>query len=383
MDTIPRDLYECHHDSTIMPHARKNEELAQPSRLPLDGRHRWTYNFAYDSQNESPQDFTRDRCVELIRAAVGDKNVPVEVCSVQPWQMQARTAEHMRSGRVFLAGDAAHPLPPTGGQGMNTGIGDVQNLAWKLKLVLDKRAPETLLDSYEIERLPVARFNVEQSARNARKMADSGLSGILRNDPTVGAKIEAPDSGPLRTKLRQAIAQQRSHFGYHGQTFGLVYNSSVIIDDGLPRPPFDVCDYVPDACPGARAPHLASTNAEDPRSSILDIFGGAHFVLLTTDATKLYWRNVVRDLATAMLLDLRVVAVGENADFAGACDRFMTLYGIGSEGAVLVRPDGHVAWRTQRPVDAGAFERVIRTVVGHSQPTLKDSAKGEVNAKTV
>ncbi|WP_322061867.1 FAD-dependent monooxygenase [Paraburkholderia sp. J63] len=349
--------------------------------ISLDGRHRWTYNFAYDPATQSPEDFTPERCVELIRAAVGAPDLPVEICSVQPWQMQARTVERMRVGRVFLAGDAAHPLPPTGGQGMNTGFGDVQNLAWKLKLVLDGVAPDALLDTYEAERLPTARFNVEQSARNAQKMAEAGLAGILRNDPGVGERVEAPDSGPLRAQLREAIAAQREHFEYNGQTFGYRYVSDAIIDDGLACPAFDVAHYVPNASPGSRAPHLGIGDG-CARLSILDLFGGAHFVMLTTPHGKPVWQYALEDAQRAAGFDVRVVSIGAGGDYAADDDTFATLYGIGGTGAVLVRPDGHVAWRSNSPVAQDILAQVLATVLATAQPGCADDVMGCCDAES-
>lgn len=349
--------------------------------ISLDGRYRWTYNFAYDPATQTPEDFTPERCKELIRAAVGVSDLQVEICSVQPWQMQARTAESMRVGRVFLAGDAAHPLPPTGGQGMNTGIADVQNLAWKLKLVLDGIAPEALLETYEEERLPAARFNVEQSARNAIKMAESGLSGMLRNDPDVGARIEADDSGPLRAKLRDAIADQRSHFEYHGQTFGFCYQSSIIVDDGNPRPRFDVHEYAPNASPGARAPHLASVG-ESADESIIDLFGGLHFVFLTTKSGEETWRPTFEEASQSSGLDVRFVSVGEEGSFAGDAEVFKLLYGIPDEGAVLVRPDGHVAWRSQSSVQGAKLASILAAAISEGGSRFNHHATEKFDAES-
>ncbi|MEU7004665.1 FAD-dependent monooxygenase [Nonomuraea sp. NPDC046570] len=318
----------------------------------LDGRYRWTYNFAYDPAVDPPGDFTPQRCTDLIRAAVGDPSLEIDIRSANPWYMQARIADTMRRGNVFLAGDAAHPLPPTGGQGMNTGMADVHNLAWKLALVLRGEAGESLLESYDEERLPTALFNIEQSVTNARSMADSGLGGVLKNDEELSGTIESRDEAGL-ADIRAAIARQRDHFEYHGQVFGVTYRSSVIIPDGAPTPPMTIGTYQPSAHPGARAPHLWLDAART--RSVLDLFTCATFTLLTTATARDFWTETVRHLHGRPVRP-RIVALGEGGDHPEADPRFTTLYGIGPGGAVLVRPDGHVAWRsaTADPADLGA-----------------------------
>lgn len=300
--------------------------------ITLDGRHRWTYNFAYDPATTEPGSFTPERCVEIVRALVGDPDLDVDVRSARPWQMQARVATRMRVGNVFLAGDAAHPLPPTGGQGMNTGVGDVHNLAWKIAAVLRGRAGRHLLDTYEEERRPVARFNVDQSLANAERMARAGLGGMLENDLDFVARIETLDDAELEP-VRAAIAEQREHFEYYGQVFGISYESPGIRPDGTEPVPSPVGRYLPVGRPGARAPHLWLD--PDHTRSLQDLFG-AGFVLLTTAAGKRRW--TAPD-------EVDVVAVGAEARHAGVEDAFRAVYGIGTDGAVLVRPDGHIAWR--------------------------------------
>lgn len=300
--------------------------------ITLDGRHRWTYNFAYDPATTEPGSFTPERCVEIVRALVGDPDLDVDVRSARPWQMQARVATRMRVGNVFLAGDAAHPLPPTGGQGMNTGVGDVHNLAWKIAAVLRGRAGRRLLDTYEEERRPVARFNVDQSLANAERMARAGLGGMLENDLDFVARIETLDDAELEP-VRAAIAEQREHFEYYGQVFGISYDSPGIRPDGTEPVPSPVGRYLPVGRPGARAPHLWLD--PDHTRSLQDLFG-AGFVLLTTATGKRRW--TAPD-------EVDVVAVGAEARHAGVEDDFRAVYGIGADGAVLVRPDGHIAWR--------------------------------------
>jgi len=227
--------------------------------ISLDGRHRWTYNFGY-GDSESREDFTEARCLELLQAVIGISGVDIEIKNIMPWHMQARIADQMSAGRVFIAGDAAHPLPPTGGQGMNTGIIDVQNLAWKLDLVLKGKAPQSLLSTYTTERRPVARFNVEQSARNAQAMARKGLSGMLANDSALLANLEGPEGAANRAKLAEGIPEQRA-FRLSGSGIRLLLR---IRSDHPGRNPcpgdrgchlYAQCAARPSCAPSARAPH--------------------------------------------------------------------------------------------------------------------------------
>ena len=310
--------------------------------IAMDGRTRWTYNFPYDPSVDSPESFTFERAADIVRAGVGDPSLEVDVRSVNSWNMQARIVSSMRVGNVFLAGDAAHPLPPTGGQGFNTGLGDVHNLAWKLALVLDGVADDALLDTYEQERLPVARFNVDQSVKNAENMAKSGLGGALANNPDMIAAIESGDEESLR-RVHEAIDRQRDHFEYHGQVFGQCYRSAVIVDDGSAPAEMTIGTYDPTARPGARAPHLWLDSAHTV--STLDLFGGKDFTLLTTTSGSAGWSAAIDGLDNSGPA-IRIVAVGPDGDYPGADASFTTLYGITDTGAVLVRPDGYVAWRS-------------------------------------
>jgi len=335
--------------------------------ISLDGRHRWTYNFAY-SENETREDFTPERCEAIIRAAIGVQDVKLDIQSIMPWRMQARIADRIRDGRVFLAGDAAHPLPPTGGQGMNTGVADVHNLVWKLSLVLSGKAPETLLETFEAERLPAARFNVEQSVRNAKKMAESGLAGMLANDSEVTQKIEGPEGAQIRARLAAAIPAQREHFDYPGQTFGYFYTSDIIVPDGSPEPEMSVHHYEASARPGNRAPHCW-LERDGQKVSTVDFFKNSDFTLLTGEAGEV-WVSAFRELLVAYGLNGQALRVAKNGDLVDHNNQFLQSYGIYSGGAVLVRPDGHVVFRSTdtignpRPV----LEAALRTSIG-----LKDA----------
>lgn len=335
--------------------------------IALDGRSRWTFNFAYDADRDDVASFTEERCVELIREAVGVPDLAVDIRSARPWTMRAQTAQRMRDGRIFLAGDAAHPLPPTGGQGMNTGVGDVHNLGWKIAAVLAGSASPALLDTYETERAPVARFNVEQSHRNARVMADAGLGGMVRNDDELIASLEQLDDAGL-TALQASIESQRDHFDYHGQVLGVTYRSTAIADRGEPVPPLTIRDYTPAARPGSRAPHVWLDT--DQTRSLLDDFVGDQFTLVTTDQGRPHWHRALRDGA----IPLVIRAFGASPQAPDRERDVVTLYDLGEDGAVLVRPDGHVAARADAADDSSiaAMRDAVDRAVGHGLDPTPD-----------
>ena len=340
--------------------------------ISLDGRNRWTYNFGY-AETQTRHDFTEERCLEILHAVIGTDDIDIEIKNIMPWRMQARIVDTMSSGRVFFAGDAAHPLPPTGGQGVNTGVADVHNLAWKLDFVLRGFAPEGLLETYDTERRPVAKFNVEQSARNARAMEKKGLSGMLFNDSKFLSNIEGPAGAANRARLAEGIPEQRAHFDYPGQTFGFHYDSSLVTGDGTPEPPIEVETYTPTARPGHRAPHIPA-RFEDRDISIIDLFDLDAFTLLAGPKGQA-WKAALDGLDGKTLPKVNAYLIGDGLDVETDLNAWKELYGLSDEGAVLIRPDGHVAWRCSRGGDADALIAALRRSIGLNAASEDEIAK--------
>ena len=337
--------------------------------IALDGRYRWTYNFGYHA-HESRDDFTEKRCLEILHAVIGASDVNIDIKSIMPWRMQARIADKLSDGRVFIAGDAAHPLPPTGGQGMNTGIADIHNLIWKLNLVLDGTAPASLLSTYTEERRPIARFNVAQSEHNAMAMAKRGLSGMMANDSDLLSNLEGAQGAANRAKLAEGIPEQREHFDYPGQTFGFSYESSLVTPDGTLTPPFSVKSYTPAARPGNRAPHLPIT-LDGKAASLLDLFALDRFTLLHA-ADGQFWADAVH--AANISVPLRSFGVGDRQRVQTDMAAWFELYGLTPTGAVLVRPDGHVAWRSAAAGDTVDLIAACLVAVGASAQAISPKA---------
>jgi 2-polyprenyl-6-methoxyphenol hydroxylase-like FAD-dependent oxidoreductase len=299
----------------------------------------WVFMQPWDPERESPDDYTEERCAAIVRRAMGTSAVDFAIRTLSTWHMSAQVAERYREGRAFLVGDAAHRFPPTGGLGLNTGVQDAHNLAWKLAAVEAGWAPADLLDSYEVERRPVARENADVSARNAAQMLE-----VVR--------ALGPAGDGERGDVRAAIANQAEHFDMLGLQLGFQYERGALVPDGSARPAVGnpVREFVPCGRPGARLPHAWTVRGGE-RVSTLDLLPPDRFTLIAGPAGAA-WVEAAAAISTPPAAaaistpPLHVLAIGRDvADPGGA---WLALLGIGNEGALLVRPDQHVAWRSAR-----------------------------------
>jgi 2-polyprenyl-6-methoxyphenol hydroxylase-like FAD-dependent oxidoreductase len=250
--------------------------------------------------------------------------VPYELLSVLAWERRECVADRYRDGRVFIAGDAAHQNSPTGGLGLHTGLADAVDLGWKLGAVLQGWGGETLLDSYELERKPVALNNVR---------ASTGEFHILADLPT-GPEIDeaSPRGEALRGRFAETFAgtrEVRTPFYTDNLRLGYCYEPSpIVVADGTERPPVETPDFVATARPGTRAPHVWLADGR----SILDLYG-AGFVLLRLGSRPPAADGFIA-AAARRGVPLQVINLAER-EIAALYERPL----------VLVRPDGHVAWR--------------------------------------
>jgi 2-polyprenyl-6-methoxyphenol hydroxylase-like FAD-dependent oxidoreductase len=308
--------------------------------LTINATDRWGFLVnSLSAYGYTPADFTPERSAELVRMAAGVSDLDVKILGIAPWIASAHVAERYRHGRIFLAGDAAHEMPPTGGFGLNTGVQDVHNLAWKLAAVLRGRAGEALLDTYHDERQPVGRAITSESLNNSVSMG----------------RLAGPSSGT-------ALARPE-YLNEQGMIFGAAYASAAIIPDGTPEPAVTnrTTDYVPSARPGGRAPHVWLEQG-GARVSTIDLVGNG-FALLT-GAKGDDWAGAARRVSTDIGLPLKSFAIG-NGDLADPDGEWPAAYEVDHDGAVLVRPDGYVAWRSRGgAADAPATLRgVFRAVL--------------------
>jgi 2-polyprenyl-6-methoxyphenol hydroxylase-like FAD-dependent oxidoreductase len=297
------------------------------------------YMIPYDPLTESVEDYDPARCAKLLREGLEDPGLPLAIEHVGSWTMTAQVAERYRAGRIFLAGDAAHRFPPTGGLGLNSGVQDAHNLAWKLAAVLHGRARPALLDSYERERRPVARNNADQSLRNALRLLEVtqalGIGESLEAScEHVAATLADPDG---LARVRAAIEGQAEHFDMPGLQLGFCYEEGALLRDPADAvPPFEVRRFVPTGCPGARLPHAWLAGDDE---SLLDRVPLDRCLLLTGPEGRPW----VAALATlgAPPCEALVLTPERLPDLPTWLDQA----GLSPSGALLVRPDQHVACR--------------------------------------
>jgi 2-polyprenyl-6-methoxyphenol hydroxylase-like FAD-dependent oxidoreductase len=284
---------------------------------------------------DAAKDTSTKRMIELVRAGAGIPDLDVRIDGVARWRSSTDTARRYHDGRVLLAGDAAHVMPPNGGFGGNTGVQDAYDLAWKLALVVQGVATPELLATYDVERRPVDKFTVEQAYTRY----------VTRTAPYLTA-----------TDLQPFVADLEIELGY-------TYRSPAILAEG------DASDgdqaghgdpRLTRAVPGSRAPHLW-LQRDGRRRSTLDLFGRDFVLLAGTDGGP--WCDAA-PAAAPPGVRLAAYRVG-GAELAVPDDSFTEAYGISRTGAVLVRPDGFVAWRARAASNhpAESLSAALRTAL--------------------
>jgi putative polyketide hydroxylase len=276
-----------------------------------DGR--WVLMLSDDADRDE------DEQRRAVRNAIGRTDVPIELIAAGRWELAALIADRFSSGRVFLAGDAAHQLPPNrGGFGANTGIEDVHNLAWKLAAVLAGESAPQLLNTYDAERRPIAELRHEQIFARADYKA-------YMTTPKSDAVILDDNAIEL----------------------GQLYRSAAVLEAGPGLPPAQRPDQWAGQ-PGTRAPHLW-VMAGDQRRSTLDLFQRG-WVLLAEDDR---WAGAATQATARLGIPVTFVRIGTDAKPLEP-NAFRASYGVGADGASLVRPDGYIAWRAvTAPADPG------------------------------
>jgi 2-polyprenyl-6-methoxyphenol hydroxylase-like FAD-dependent oxidoreductase len=278
------------------------------------------------------KDVSEARLIALVRAGAGVPDLSVKITGLARWHATADVARRYQDGLIFLAGDAAHLMPPNGGFGGNTGIHDAHNLAWKLACVLKGAADPRLLATYEAERRPVARLTVEQAyARYVTRTA---------------TYLNTTDFQPL-------VPDVNIELGY-------LYRSKALFSEDGDTTLHDDPNKT-SGRPGSRAPHVWLQH-NGQRLSSLDLFATS-FVLLAGPRGEA-WCAAGRIVAKAFArLGLNCFRVG--ADLSDPEGRFLPAYGLSTTGAALIRPDGFIAWRANAMGDDphGTIARALDAIV--------------------
>ncbi|OGM49419.1 hypothetical protein ABOM_003498 [Aspergillus bombycis] len=338
----------------------------------------------FDSKKWPVESWNEEHCRKVVDAAIGAKT-KYDVLSYRPWILSRKVAKSYRDGGVFLAGDAAHSFPPTGGLGLNSGIGDVHNLAYKLAAVHHGSATDALLDTYEAERRQVALVNSQQSVKNGKK-----IFGLLKALGTTDPDIDVARQN-LYQKIRdekamvdinEGIEGQREHFDNLGLHIGYVY--------GDKRIPDNASAYEPVCVPGARLPH-AWIKLTDPEKmqlpaidssyigaesqgvaemtySTLDLCRFDSFTILVDESSSSQIKSAVQEAlnlvpaTAAFSLSLQVVVKGVDFSLQPGQEKWDDIVPLKQGQAVLVRPDQHILAVLDR--DAGAA-RIVEALRSH------------------
>jgi putative polyketide hydroxylase len=304
-----------------------------------DGLTRWRYHFEIPP-GADPDAVTQDECEKNIAMAIGDA-VSIDVQHIWSWSHDLAVADRWQDGRIFLAGDAAHHFPPHGGFGLNSGVQDVHNLAWKLVAKLRWNAGDGLLASYEVERLPVAEFNGEQMMRNTRALEKTGF---MMQDKNFLAMLETDEGAAARQAIADGIPEQQAQVASHGQQFGFQYHSDALVPDGTEIVESSVAEYRPTARPGARAPH-SWVQSHGEVISTIDVYDGGFILLTGPDNAD--WVKATDQLREELKVPIAVFGLGSDLlPVDETSTDLLQRYGLEPSGALLIRPDGFVGFRS-------------------------------------
>lgn len=335
----------------------------------------WMVVWGYDVES-GPPELTDEYALSVVHKLLGDDEIPVTIKSSSSWTVNEMYAQEYSSGRVFCAGDACHRHPPSNGLGSNTSIQDSYNLAWKLKLVLDGTASPSLLDTYGDERAPIGRQVVLRANKSIRETAPvfEALGGLSPQTPeqvwrNIAARKDATtEAGEQRERLREAIASKVYEFNAHGVELNQRYSSAAIVPDGTPDPGFERDPELyaqPTTRPGAKLPHAWIT-AGTRTLSTLDLGGQGRFTLIIgiggepwTEAARLVGKDLGLEIATAV--------IGPGQEYEDPYGDWARLRETADSGALLVRPDNHVAFRSHDAAGdlTASLGDALRRILGH------------------
>ena len=336
----------------------------------------WLAIWGYDINGPRPE-LSDNEAKEIIRDLVGDRKLDIDLQGVSYWTNNDAYATQLSKGRVFIMGDAAHRHPPSNGLGSNTSIQDAFNLCWKMALVLKGQAGETLLESYNVERAPIAKQIVTRANKSIGEFGPifEALGLIGHTDPEImkANMIKRcnndEQAAEQRRKLREAIAFKKYEFDAHGVEMNQRYDSTAIFKDGQPDPGFvedEELHYQPTTWPGARIPHIwLFENSTGKKVSTLDLTGKGKFSIITGIGGE-DWLGAAKKIEKDTGIFIRTVMIGPRHEIADHTGDWARASDISDNGCLLVRPDQHIAWRAHKLTENPTLDmyNVIKLILG-------------------
>ena len=316
----------------------------------------WLIVWGYDINQPAPK-VDKDFATKVARDLVGDPELEIDLLSVSTWTVNNMYAKKMSKGRVFCAGDATHRHPPSNGLGSNTSIQDGFNLAWKLAYVIKDKAGAELLDTYSIERSPIAKQIV---TRANQSIAEFGpiFEALGLNDTQDPVKMKknmderkqnSPKAEKQRQALREAIAFKKYEFDAHGVEMNHRYKSNSVLTEGDKEPEFKKDKelfYQPTTYPGARIPHAWVYDKTGVKHSLLDLCGKGNFSIFTGIGGE-QWLKAAKNIETQLGVKIQCNIIGPDQDFEDHAGEWSSIREISDSGLILVRPDQHICWRSK------------------------------------
>jgi len=336
----------------------------------------WVYHLSY--HGDKLRGMTDAEVEADMRLALGIGDHPMHIHKMTRWTLEGVLAEKFRAGRVFLAGDAAHRHPPTGGLGLTSAVQDVHNLCWKLAAVLDGKAEDDLLDTYEAERRPTDARNIQRSLENSVAHFEVGrtfgLSPELGEDANWNQLRRVfsgnPEDAAYRSAGLRAIRRLTMESWELNVEYGYRYSSAAVVPDGTPEPPNidDIRNYQPSTLPGSPLPHAWIDDEAGVRRPIKDLVGMNHFLLIAGEDGQA-WCDAAKSAAEATGVAVDAVRIGHiDGDLFDPRLAWTRARGISTQGAVLVRPDRFIGWRSLGPAanPAADLTSALQRILGRS-----------------
>lgn len=314
----------------------------------------WVFHLNYE--NADTRSLDDERVIADMKSLLGLPDLDAKIHVVSRWSMEGILADRFRVGRVFMVGDAAHKHPPTGGLGLTSAVHDAHNLCWKVAAVLSGHAGEDLLATYEPERRAADGRNVQRSMENgfnhlaiAEAIGMTRDGGAERNLAVLRRALgDTAQDVAFRRKALEAIATQSMEFREHNVEYGQAYKSAAVVEDGTPAPdPIDdVRMYMPSTRPGSPLPHAELDDLDGNRVPMMSLVRPGRFLLIAGE-DGIDWCDAAKRLASTTGIPLDSVRVGHTSgDYRDPRCMWLRRREISRRGAVLVRPDRYVAWRS-------------------------------------